>query len=76
MKPGDFPRRTENPLSSPWNLMRSISPEISFGCGLAFRGAAFIGRSHFAMGSGSRGAARTRFQLMVLISKRRSIEVT
>ena len=55
MKPGDFTRRTENPLSSLWNLMRAISPEIPSVAGLRSGGAAFIGRSHFAMGSGSRG---------------------
>jgi hypothetical protein len=55
MKTGDFTRRTQNPLSSPWNLMRSISPEIPSVAGLRSGGAAFVGRSHFAMGSGSRG---------------------
>jgi hypothetical protein len=55
MKPGDFTRRTQNPLSSPWNLMRSISPEIPSVAGLRSAGAAFMGRSRFAMGSGSQG---------------------
>jgi hypothetical protein len=39
--------------------MRSISPEIPSVAGLRSGGAAFMGRSHFAMGSGSRGCRQS-----------------